>query len=302
MASRARAQHSLWSRRGRRAYLRGQREDALTAYQSALEAADSTGDAALIQRAFCDVSSALLELGRPREAESGLRQIILRPHHPEAGWQATFNLAVALRRQGRLERAKRFADRALDAAQQLRAPRLVARSFNLLGNLALVDSHLDEALHHYRRALSLYCNCRGDYRRSISVLRDNLGYCLVLKQEYREGLKEIRTARAVAREISEPRVEAECLQDECYGLLRQKHLAKAETCGKRALRLAERHSYRDLRVNCYYLLGEIRHLRDDGAGRDVYFLKLQDMYPNLPFLRDFLCAFDVSGIINLKSL
>ncbi|MEE9230297.1 MAG: tetratricopeptide repeat protein [Acidobacteriota bacterium] len=247
------------------------------------------------------MSSALLEIGRPREAERGLRQIILRSLDPRAGWQARFNLAVVLRRQGRLERARRFAGGALETARQLRAPRLVARSINLLGNLELIDSRFDKALIHYREALDLYCRSRGDYRRAISVLRDNLGYCLILKKEYRKGLKQIREALALAREIGEPHVEAECLQDECFGLLRQNFLSCAEVCGKRALRLAELHGYRDLRVNCYYLLGEIRHLRDDGAGRDAYFMKLQQLYPHLPFLRDFLCAFDVSGIISLKT-
>ncbi|MEE9219348.1 MAG: tetratricopeptide repeat protein [Acidobacteriota bacterium] len=247
------------------------------------------------------MSGVLLELGRYREGEKGLRQIILHPREPRTGWQATFNLAIALRRQGALERASSMARRALDAAKRLRSRTLVARSLNLLGNLGLVNSRFDEALEHYRQSLALYAACRGDHRYPVSVIHDNLGYCLLLKQRFLEGLHEIDRALVLAQEIGQPRVEAESHQDRCYGLLRLRRLAEAERSGQRALELAERHHYRDLRVNCYYLLGEIHHLGGDAARRDTYFLKLQELYPHLPFLRDFLCAFDLSGIINLKN-
>ncbi|MCI0465383.1 MAG: tetratricopeptide repeat protein, partial [Gemmataceae bacterium] len=195
-----------------------------------------------------------------------------------------------------------YAQRALDTAHKIRANRLVARSLNLLGNLHLVSSRFHEALECYRGALELYRRCRGDHRYPISVIRDNIGYCLILTQRYEEGLEEIGSALKLSREVNQPRGEAECLQDLCYGYLRLGRLTEAQDSGLKALALAELNEYRDVRVNCYYLLGEIRHLQGDEAGRDSFFLKLQGLYPHLPFLRDFLCAFDLSGIINLKSL
>ena len=291
-----------WAQRARRALYRGQRERVLECYQKALEAARLTGNPVFEPRAFCDVSGALIELGRYQEAEKGLREIILRSRDPRAVWQATFNLAISLRRQGALERACRFAQRALEAARKLKQGRFLARSLNLLGNLHLVESRFEQALVCYRKALKLYAGCSGDWRYSVSVIRDNVGYCLLLMGRHDEGLREIGEALAMAREISQPRVEAECLQDRCYGLLKLRRLEEADESGRAALALAEPHQYRDLMVNCYYLMGEIQHLRGDEAGRDQYFMKLQGLYPHLPFLRDFLCAFDVSGIINLKTL
>jgi tetratricopeptide (TPR) repeat protein len=286
----------------RRAHRRGDRGKALELYRQALKEARLTGSATLEQRAHCDVSGALIELERYHEAEAGLREILLRSRDGRAVWQATFNLAIALRRQGATERATRFAHRAIDAARRLRACGPLARSLNLLGNLHLVESRFEEALVCYRKALRLYGTCRGDWRYPISIIRDNLGYCLLLRQRFEEGLAEIDAALGLAREVGHPRVEAECLQDRCYGLLRSGSLAEAEKSGLGALEMAERHAYRDLIVNCCYLLGELRHRQGDAAGRDTYFLKLQSLYPHLPFLRDFLCAFDVSGVINLKNL
>jgi tetratricopeptide (TPR) repeat protein len=296
------ARHRTWARRARKFLYQGERERVLECYQRALEAARCCGDPALEERAFCDVSGALIELGRYKEAEKGLREIVLRSRDPRAIWQATFNLAITLRRQGALERSCHFARRAIEAARNLRVGRFMARSLNLLGNLHLIESRFDQSLACYRRALRLYAGCPGDWRYSVSVIRDNVGYCLLLMSRYAEGLREIEAALRSARDIAQPRVEAECLQDRCYGLLRLRRLEEAQESGGGALALAERHQYRDLMVNCYYLMGEIQHLRGDEAARDRYFMKLQGMYPHLPFLRDFLCAFDVSGIINLKSL
>jgi tetratricopeptide (TPR) repeat protein len=301
-AGSAAAEYRRFVRRAARAHARGDGAGTLAWHRRALRAARRLGDTPLEQRSYCDVSGALIELGRYKEAEAGLRELILRTRSPRITWQATFNLAIALRRQGSLDRAAGFARRALETARRLRGRQLRARSLNLLGNLHLVGSRFSEAIDYYRQALDLYLACRSDNRRPISIIRDNLGYCLLLTQRFEEGLEEIDAGLALARHVGQPRAEAECLQDRCYGMLRLRRLQEAETSGMQALALAELHGYREVRVNCYYLLGEIRHLQDDAAGRDAYFLKLQALYPHLPFLRDFLCAFDLSGIINLKSI
>ena len=300
--SEARARYSAWAEKARESHRKGNLARVLACYRSALRVAQKTGEESLRLRATCDVSGALIELGRYREAEAGLREIILHAGDARAAWQATFNLAIALRRQGLIDRAWQFAKRAVDTARRLRSKNTLARSLNLVGNLHLIQSRFAEALDCYRQALKLYAACPGDFRLPVSVIRDNLGYCLLLKERFEEGLEQIDAALQMAQEIGQPRATAECLQDRCYGLMRLKRFEEAEASGRRALELAERHGYREMIVNCYYLLGEIRHLRNDDAGRDEFFLKLQALYPHLPFLRDFLCAFDVSGIINLKSL
>jgi hypothetical protein len=77
-------------------------------------------------------------------------------------------------------------------------------------------------------------------------------------------------------------------------------LDEAALHGERALEMATAHGYHDIEKNCYYLLGESAHLAGRTAERDRHFDRLQRLHPELPFLREFLCAFDLSRILTLK--
>jgi hypothetical protein len=78
-------------------------------------------------------------------------------------------------------------------------------------------------------------------------------------------------------------------------------LRKAELYGRRALALALRKQYVDIVKTCYYLLGEIHYLQGNEKESDFFFGKLQEFYPDLDFLKDFLKTFDVSKILNFKN-
>jgi hypothetical protein len=77
-------------------------------------------------------------------------------------------------------------------------------------------------------------------------------------------------------------------------------LEDAARFGRRALEISEANGYSDIAKNCFYLLGETAHLAGLMEERDEWFGRLQEMHPELPFLRDFLCTFDLSGILTLK--
>jgi hypothetical protein len=80
-----------------------------------------------------------------------------------------------------------------------------------------------------------------------------------------------------------------------------KELRRAEENGEKALAVAREKDYKDIIKNCYYLLGEVNLLLGNEEKSDHYLEKLQELYPHLTVLKDFLRTFDVSNIINLKS-
>jgi tetratricopeptide (TPR) repeat protein len=286
--------------RGRQATLRGEFREAIVLYTRARQLAHAEDDPELIDEADLNVAMVLIQMGEARKGEEGLREILLRTKNPRVGVAAAYNIASSLRNQGRLERAMVYARRALERAAKLDAVDCLAMIHNLIGNLHLSQSYPDEALAEYRRALELRESQEGDTRYSRAIVLENLGYCLLLQQRLHEGTARIREALDLAREVRDRRCEAECLQDLCYGLLLEDRNDEAIRLGEAALELAADAGYDDIEENCHYLLGELGSRTDDADRRDHHFQRLQNLHPELPFLRDFLCAVDVTQIITLK--
>lgn len=53
--------------------------------------------------------------------------------------------------------------------------------------------------------------------------------------------------------------------------------------------------------NALYLLGESAKQEGDYEKARFYFLELQELYPDLPYVTDYLIAFDLRGLINLRA-
>jgi tetratricopeptide (TPR) repeat protein len=279
----------------------GDYRQALRLSRKALLLARELEDQDLVHKAISNLSVIYLELGHPKRAERGLREIILRSSDGAIVCGAAYNLAISLRRQKNIERATFFARKALDKARALRHPTWLARCYNLLGNICLCQSDFDGALRHYRRALQIRRRMQEDTRFSQAILLDNIGYCWLLKRRYEKGIGLVQQALDLAEQVGSQRYIAEACQDLCFGYMKSGSLPRAIACGKRALETAERQGYADIVRNCYYLLGEAygRAGREQMSSR--YYDKLQALYPHLPFLREFLNTFDVSDIIALKS-
>src|SRR5262249_12024710 len=157
---------------------------------------------------------------------------------------------------------------------------------NLLGNILMNQSRLDESLVEYRRALRIRTHQREDVRFSIGILLDNIGYVWLLKRRFRRGESVVRRGLTIQTAIGAPYSIAECLQDLCYARMQQGDYEEAMRLGERSLDLAREHSYANIEKNCYYLLGETAHLAGRLEDRDRYFARLQGMHPELPFLHD----------------
>jgi tetratricopeptide (TPR) repeat protein len=273
--------------------------------QSALDKFEGARRIAVRERRLADKAIAnkgmvLLEMGQYARASRGLREIILRSRDDETICGAAYNLSISLRRQGQHQKASFYARLALEKARIIKDQNWIARCHNLYGNLHLAQSRFSAALKEYGRALAVRLKEKKPNRFSIGILKDNIGYCLLLTGRFQEGIKEIREGIRYARMVGNRRCLCECEHDLAFGLMQLRSLAEAEVHGERALKLAEELDCREIVRNCFYILGEINHLKGDEARRDYYFYKLQGMHPNMPFLRDFLCKFDVSKIIALR--
>ncbi len=288
------------AREGAEAVRTGDFARALEAYASAAAEARRMSDCAREDAADLNVAMALLQSGEARRAEDGLREILLRARTDQVAFGAAYNLASSLRKQGRYERALDYARRALDRARSLGGPDYLAPAHNLIGNILLCRNALDEAERSYLEALALREAQRSDTRFSRAILEDNLGYCMILLKRVPEGLARIERALDLSDACGDRRCRAECLQDLCFGLLLADRNDEAIARGLDALDAATEDGYADLEENCRYLLGELGSRTGDVELRDRHFAVLQSRHPEIPFLHEFLCAVDVTGIITLK--
>lgn len=285
---------------GSEALRRGDFSTALVHYRMARTAAAECDDPDAVDRADLNIAMARLQMGDARGADDGLRELLLRTRDPKVAFTAAYNVACGLRKQGHFERALRYATRALEKAEEVGAADMLSPAHNLLGNIHLGRSHLDQALQAYRRALEIRDAQTGDTRYSRAILEENVGYCLLLKKDMRGGLARIAHALALATDVGDRRCRAECLQDLCYGSLIAGDLDEALRHGEAALDEANSADYADIVENCHYLLGEIGVRLGDSLRRDLHFNALQALHPEIPFLSEFLCAVDVTTLITLK--
>ncbi len=279
---------------------RGNFKTALDLFLPASKLAEAAGDQLEIDRALCNISTAQLSLGNFHAAEQGLREILLRCSDHQLLFIASANLASSLAKQGRTTRAVFYSKKALAEGAYLE-PHWKAIARNRLANIYLMQSYFREAIAEYRAALEIARQAGIADKYPAEHYLDNLGYCLVLAQEYREGILHIHEALGLARTRRNQRCITECFQDLSFAYMQLRSLRKAELYGRRALGLAIRKHYTDIIKTCYYLLGEIHYLQGNEKESDFYFGKLQEFYPDLDFLKDFLKTFDVSKILNFKN-
>jgi len=296
----SKGQFSRLLKRGYTLLRRGDLDKALTCFEDALGLARSHDSDEEANKALASISACQIERGQYAKASEGLREIILSSSDDETICAAAYNLSISLRRQNRYEKAYRYARMAFEKSEALDDLNWMARCHNLMGNLYLVQSRLDKALERYEKALELRLQEKTVNKFAVTILKGNIGYCQMLQGDYDIGITNAEEALRLARKLRSKKRICESCHDLCFGYMQQRRLDEAEKLGRQALKIAEVEGYSDIIKNCYYLLGEINYLKGDEEARDHYFYLLQDMYPHLPFLRDFLCTFDVSKIIALR--
>lgn len=281
----------------RKAVRHGDVETALELAERALHLAGTSDECDLQHRAVTNRSMVLLEAGDLREAERGLREIVLQSTDDEVQGRAAFYLASSLRRQRKIGKAQAYASKAIEKAQTLDDTVWRARCHNLMGNIYLNQGQHDSAIDEYRLALDLWRSLDGDHSFAKAIVLDNLGYCLTLMDRPEQGIPLIREALDLAVRINDQRTEAECRQDLAHAYLNLNRIPAAREFALVALRIARRAGYRDIVQNTFYVLGQLAALEGNLEESDEYFDRLQEFFPDFPRLREFLRLFDVSSIL-----
>src|SRR5262249_53546511 len=177
---------------------RGDFRRAIEIFEAARRLAEELRDDDLLVKAICNISTSRLAVGEVQEAERGLRQLLLKTRDPQTIFVCSSNLASALRKQGRLEKALFYAKRALRASEMIDNFAWKAPCHNLIANIYMNMSYLDDAMAEYRFALSI--SQKGGLGTSypIDYIKENLGYCLLLKKRYQQGIAIILEALQIA--------------------------------------------------------------------------------------------------------
>jgi len=277
----------------------GRLEDALELFEQARFAADETGSPQLIDRAYCNHSMVAIELRQAEEGTVGrLRQILVRNQDAENCRLAAYHIAEAYKLRKAYKKALFYAKISLDRSRELKRTDWLASSHNRIGNILLAESYFEDACSEYEQALTLAEETPSVWRARIW---DNVGYCRIIQGRHDEGFDLLHRSLRALRRFGAERFLISTHLDLCFAYLEIQRSRHARRHGETALALAEKFGETDSVKNALFLLGDVANLDGDGRAAHGYFSRLQNFYPDAPFLRDFLFSVNVRGMINLKA-
>lgn len=285
--------------RGHQAAEAGRLDEAADIFARALELANEHGDPRLIDLAVCNKAAVAIVLGQGQPELPRLREILVQNGDPVNCRLAAYNIARYFELTKNFKKALFYGRIARERAERQERPEWVASSHNLIGNVLLAESMLDEACAEFEQALALMPQEPSVWKARIL---DNLGYCRILQQRYPEGYALLYDSLRLLRRYRAGRYEISTRLDLCFAHLETGRLAHARRQGGTALRLAEAAGEADSIKNALYLLGEAESLSGDDASARGHFARLQrEFFPDAGYLTGFLLAMDVRKLVNLHA-
>ena len=294
--------------RGFDAVQSGALNEAVLYFERARDLAEAEGEGDPHDLAVCNLAIVHVELCETDESViegdlAALRGILARMHSVENGWLASHHLARIYERRKAFKKGLFYARMALDRSGWVERTDWRAFSHNILGNLLLAESWLEEAVEHYEQALALLSDDDGggdDVWRA-RVL-DNLGYCRALEGDFDAAL----------RLLLESRESFQRHRAERYTLSNHLALAYVHLCAGRhreaqshattASELALRYGDPDGLKNALYLLGEASLGLDDRESAFGAYARLQSrFFPDQPAIGDMLMQLDTLELVNLRA-
>ncbi|HVS63131.1 MAG TPA: tetratricopeptide repeat protein [Thermoanaerobaculia bacterium] len=289
--------------RGFEAVQAGSLPEATLYFERALEVAEGLGDQTRSDLALCNLAIVHVELCETDESVierdlSVLRGILARTHSTENGWLASHHLARIYERRKAFKRGLFYARMALDRSSWVERVDWRAYSHNILGNLLLAESWLQDAVEHYERALALL---ESDDVWRARVL-DNLGYCRALEGDLDGALSLLLESQA---SFQRHRAERYTLSNHlalAYVHLRAGRCEEARDHASAASELAQRYHDSDGSKNALYLLGEALLRLDDREGAVGAYARLQRrFFPDQPAIGEMLMQLDTLELVNLRA-
>jgi len=283
-----------------RAFSAARLERALRLFSAAEDEARRLGDRELADRAFCNRCVVLLELDRLDGAVGELKHVLMRSRDPFTSWMAAYYTAQVCEAEGNMTRALAYARRASEQAETCGDRRALFHSANQHGVFALKSSQFDEAAARFRTALQLAPEFGID-ETSVSISRDNLGYCLMCTGETAQGIALSRDAAAGLEAIGARQFLPEVYQDLCYGALQEGRFEDAREWGEKALAAARTFNHPTVERNTLMLLADAAMDLEDEEATESYLQALSAHYPDFRGMKSFLRTFNVREVINLKA-
>jgi tetratricopeptide (TPR) repeat protein len=277
-------------------------DDALRCYERAEEAARLQGERWAQDRAFVSRWAVLIatERGLAPEPFQRLREILMSGDDPVNCRLAAYNIARAYEFAKEHRKGLFYARIALDRSLILEASDWIASSHNQIGNFLLAESHFEQGLEEYQRALALLPVDQMSVRRA--AIFDNLGYALVVVGRVKEGVELLYRSLREFRSMGSRRETILPHLSLCYALLELGRFRHALKHGAVALALAEEAEEPDSIKHALFLLGEAAQQAGDPAEARSIFVRLQERYfPGASYLPDVLLTVDVRKLINLKA-
>lgn len=283
----------------RRAERAGDLESALTWCHEAGRLATEAGDHDRARLEVCNGCAVLIALGRSREAIQPLRSVLERDSAGENALLALYNLACAhyaLREHGK---AAFYARGAIRLADELDCPEQRAWAHNQLANALLSQDHVDSALVEYQRALALAGSSVNDVARGQMLA--NLGYCRVLLGEGRAAFSDLFRGFRMIRRCGAMRAVMLGHLDLAFAYLEIGRPAAARQHAEKGLQLAESVGGAEDVRNAVFLLGEAYLGSEDEDSARRCFDRIQDQYPDTPYITELLLAVDLRSLVNLRA-
>ncbi len=271
----------------------GQLDEALTAYDAALAAAD---DEEIRELITINKADAMIAAERTGPEVQALPTIIMRRRNLRHVYLAAYALVFKYRTESEVSRAKFYAQLALQTAEEANEPLWKVGALNELGSICDMDSKFDQAIECSEQALALIeqlDNCE-EHDFTYALTLENLGASKLLNNEFEQGIALVEKALP---SILSPMHRAEAYIDLCFGYLALENLERARHFGEAGLELAT--ESRQIR-NAHYLLGEVAYKLGDIELAEEHFDKLAVFYPNFRHLKSLLFAIDLRSMVNLK--
>ncbi len=268
-------------------------------YERALGYARETSDPDLVDRAFCNLASLLIECGEGGAAMPELRQILMKNRDGVNCWLASYALARAHEVNQDYKKALFYARIAAERVTQLRSSEWSAASCNQMGNLLLAESYFDHACAHYEKALANSSHLRELSR---ALILDNVGYCRLLKGQHAQGFELSFQSLRILRRLGARAYQRYPHISLAFGYLEIGRYDRAVRHGFAALRLSEEVGDDREVKNSLYLLGEAASLLGSPDDARRCFESLQRrFYAGQGHLVDTLMAVGVRRLLNLRA-
>lgn len=273
---------------------------ALELFHESLDHAKALGVRRKIHAARINISSCYLSLGEWAVARTGLPAIILESDEPRHVSAAAAQLAEALMREGRLEKAGHYLRLAAENAERAGDASRVMSARIMQGHLAVMEGRHDEAVAHHAAALAVQRELGPASRATEAAVLERLGYAQVLAGRIGDGIASLRRSLQDSRRSGNVHEQAVAHEDLAFAFLLAGKNAASERHALRSLGMAATLGYPATVKNATFILMELALRGGRDADFERWFARLQDLLPDVRLSRDFFRIFDLSDVINLK--